>query len=287
MAVLDPAHQVNKKKAGVHLDRRSGRCTVRWSSDVTVAAMPRLSVIVPVYNEAANLPRVVERLLAAPCPIEREWIFVDDCSTDGSPQILRELATRHGLRLFEQPDNCGKGSAVRRGIAEATGDFIMIQDADFEYDPRDVPRLLEPLLADQADVVYGSRFRDGAPHVHRTYHYLVNRTLTLLSNATSGIYLTDMETCYKLFRADLLRAMQLTSNRFGIEVELTALIAKLPLRVIELPISYAPRNRLQGKKINWKDGLAALVHMVRYNYLRPVDQAFVDLPARYREPRDR
>jgi len=246
--------------------------------------MLKLSVIVPVYNEALNLPHVVERLLAAPCPIEREWIIVDDCSTDGSQQILRQVAERHPLRLIEQPQNGGKGSAVRRGIAEATGDFIMIQDADFEYDPRDVPRLLEPLLADQADVVYGSRFRDGAAQVHRTYHYLVNRALTLLSNATSGIYLTDMETCYKLFRADLLRAMKLNSNRFGIEVELTALIAKLPVRVVELPISYAPRNRLQGKKINWKDGVAALVHMVRYNYLVSPDDAFVDLPARYREP---
>ncbi|MBN2361636.1 MAG: glycosyltransferase family 2 protein, partial [Deltaproteobacteria bacterium] len=214
--------------------------------------MAKLSVIVPVYNEANHLPRVVERLMAAPCPIEREWIFVDDCSTDGSQQILRELAQRHPLRVFEQPQNGGKGSAVRRGIAEASGDFIMIQDADFEYDPCDVPRLLEPLLEDRADVVYGSRFRDGSAQVHRTYHYLVNRTLTLLSNATSGIYLTDMETCYKLFRADLLRAMKLSSKRFGIEVELTALIAKLPVRVVELPISYAPRNRLQGKKINWK-----------------------------------
>ena len=157
----------------------------------------------------------------------------------------------------------------------------MVQDADLEYDPDDVPTLLKPLLEDQADVVYGSRFKSNALQVHRTYHYFVNRFLTLLSNLFSGIYLTDMETCYKLFRADLIKSMDLTSRRFGIEVELTANIAKTSARIYELPISYHPRTRLQGKKINWRDGFAALYHLVHYNFFRSFDESFKDLPEKY------
>lgn len=246
---------------------------------------PRLSVVVPVYNEARHLAKVIEWLMASPCPIEREWIFVDDCSKDESLSILKALAPRHGYRIIEQNPNQGKGAAVIRGIREATGELIMIQDADFEYDPLDVPGLLTPLLEDRADVVYGSRFRANTQQVHRTYHYFVNRFLTILSNLLSGIYLTDMETCYKLFRADLLKAMNLTSRRFGIEVELTAHLAKTRARIFELPISYNPRTRLQGKKINWKDGFAALAHLVRFNLLISSEQAFSALPPRY-QPQD-
>ncbi|MCW3017275.1 MAG: putative glycosyltransferase, partial [Solirubrobacterales bacterium] len=155
-------------------------------------------------------------------------------------------------------------------------------DADAEYDPADIPRLLQPLLDDQADVVFGSRFRPDGIQVHRTFHYLINRVLTALSNLASGIYLSDMETCYKLFRADLVQAMNLRSQRFGIEIELTANVAKVHARIVELPISYFPRTRLAGKKINSRDGVAALWHMVHYNQLTSVDTAYRELPKRYR-----
>lgn len=243
--------------------------------------MPTLSVVVPVYNEARALEKVVELLYASPCPIEREWIFIDDCSTDGSLEVLKKLSERFSMRILEQKPNQGKGSAVIRGLQEASGDFVMIQDADFEYDPRDVPSLLAPLMENRADVVYGSRFKKSAFQVHRTYHYYVNRFLTIVSNLFSGIYLTDMETCYKIFRRDLIQSMRLQSKRFGIEVELTAYLGKVRARIYELPISYYPRSYLQGKKINWKDGVAALWHLVRFNWFTSFDEAFLNLPERY------
>jgi glycosyltransferase involved in cell wall biosynthesis len=241
----------------------------------------KASYVVPVYNEARHLEEVVDYLMRSPCPVEREWIFVDDCSKDDSLVILRKLAAKYGFRVIQQETNQGKGAAVIRGIQESTGDFILIQDADFEYDAADVPALLQPLIEGRADVTYGSRFKKSAYQVHRTYHYFVNRFLTVLSNLFSGLYLTDMETCYKVFRADLLKSMNLTSKRFGIEVELTAYIAKTAARVFELPISYYPRTRLQGKKINWKDGVAALWHLIRFNFLIKSEEAFRSLPKRY------
>ncbi len=241
-----------------------------------------LSLIVPVYNEQRQLAQVVHTLMASACPLKREWIFVDDSSTDGSLVILKQLQTQYGFKLIEQKPNQGKGCAVIRGFKEAQGDLIMIQDADFEYDAQDIPSLLQPLIENRADVVYGSRFKKNAPQIHRTYHYFVNRFLTLLSNLFSGIYLTDMETCYKVFRSDLLKSMQLKSKRFGIEVELTAYIAKARVRIYELPIAYFPRTQLQGKKINWKDGLAALFHLLRFNTLTSSEQAFTNLPEKYR-----
>ena len=248
-----------------------------------VSSSPTLSIIVPVYNEEAHLERIVRYLLGSQCPIAREWLFVDDHSNDGSLRILQELATKHDLRVIEQPFNQGKGAAVRRGIQEANGDFVLIQDADFEYDANDIPELLAPLLDGSADVVYGSRFKKSSMQVHRTYHYFVNRILTLLSNLLSGIYLTDMETCYKVFRADLIRSMRLTSDRFGVEVELTAYLAKTTARIFEVPIRYYPRSKLQGKKIGWRDGVAALWHLVRYNMVVSADEIFDELPERYRQ----
>lgn len=241
----------------------------------------KLSVIVPVFNEARLLPNFVPYLLAAPCPIEREFIFVDDCSTDESRAILQELQQKHGFRLLQQEQNHGKGAAIIKGIQAANGEFVLIQDADFEYDPRDVPALLEPVLGGRADVVFGSRFKKSSSQVHRTFHYFVNRFLTGVSNLLSGIYLTDMETCYKLFRAELLKTMNLKSQRFGIEVELTAYLAKTSARIHEVPIHYYPRSKLQGKKINWKDGVAALWHLVRFNWFVSSDEAFRDLPDKY------
>jgi glycosyltransferase involved in cell wall biosynthesis len=244
--------------------------------------MTKLSVVVPVYNEARQLEEVVRGLMKSPCPIEREWIFVDDESTDGSRDILRRLRDEFDFKLLEQSPNQGKGAAVIRGIREATGEFVVIQDADFEYDAHDIPNLLQPLLEGRADVVYGSRFKS-SHQVRRTYHYFVNRFLTILSNLMSGIYLTDMETCYKLFRSDVLKPMKLQSKRFGIEVEFTAYVAKTRARVFELPISYFPRTRLQGKKINWKDGVAALGHLIRFNWMTGIDDAFDlrKLPTKY------
>lgn len=242
----------------------------------------KLSLVVPVYNEVKNLRDVIPLLYSVPLPVESEWIFIDDKSTDGSLEVLRELSIKYPMKLLEQEKNQGKGAAVIRGFKEATGDLIMIQDADFEYDPKDIPKLVEPFLNNQADVVYGSRFKKTAVQVHRTYHYFVNRFLTLVSNLFSGIYLTDMETCYKIFRADLLKSMQLQSQRFGIEVELTAYLGKVRARIFELPISYFPRTRLQGKKINWKDGVAALRHLVHFNFFVSEKEMFVNLPKKYK-----
>ena len=243
-----------------------------------------LSVIVPVYNEAERLEWVLrDRLFAAPCPVEREWILVDDGSDDGTGPILDEAPewTSEPVHVLHKP-NGGKGTAVRAGLAHASGDFVMVHDADAEYDPLDIPPLLEPLLEDRADVVYGSRFRRERHQVHRTMHFFINRFLTLLSNVLSGIYLTDMETCYKLARTDLVQAMRLRSRRFEFEIEVTAYVAKTGARVYELPITYHPRTRLTGKKIGWRDGVAALWYLVRFNRLTPRAGAFAELPERYR-----
>lgn len=240
-----------------------------------------LSIIVPVFNEGRYLENVLHYLMRSECPIDREWIFIDDCSTDNSREILRRLKTQYQFQLIEHSKNEGKGQAVIHGITQARGTLVMIQDADFEYDVSDVPSLIAPLVENRADVIYGSRFRDGCYQVHRTYHYFINRFLTFLSNLLSGIYLTDMETCYKIFRSDLVKSMRLTSKRFGIEIELTAYIAKTSARIFELPIHYYPRTRLHGKKINWKDGVAALFHLVRFNFCVSIDQAFEKLPGAY------
>lgn len=244
--------------------------------------MSKLSLIVPVYNEERQLEAVIRNFMKISFPTSTEWIFIDDASKDNSVNILKRLSQEFPIKIIQQNPNQGKGAAVIRGIKEATGDFIVIQDADFEYDPRELPELLQPLLQDKADVVFGSRFKKTAFQVHRTYHYFVNRFLTVMSNLLSGIYLSDMETCYKLYRADLIKAMNLKSNRFGIEVELVAYTAKVRARIFELPISYFPRTRLQGKKINWKDGVAALFHLVRFNLLIKPSDAFTQIPERYR-----
>tara|TARA_B110001454_G_scaffold219057_1_gene249633 strand:+ start:75096 stop:75932 length:837 start_codon:yes stop_codon:yes gene_type:complete len=240
-----------------------------------------LSVIVPVYNEAGHLGAIIDYMFESPCVLKREWIFINDSSTDSSLTILKEKQAQYGFILIEQSPNQGKGAAIQRGIKACTGDLVVIQDADFEYDPQDVPSLLVPLLENRADVVFGSRFKKSSPQVHRTYHYFVNRFLTVLSNLSSGLYLTDMETCYKVFRGDLIRSMNLQSKRFGFEVEVTAYIAKTSSRVFELPIHYYPRTRLQGKKINWKDGVAALCHIFKFNFMIPVEKMFTDLPSKY------
>ncbi|MDH3629097.1 MAG: glycosyltransferase family 2 protein [Acidobacteriota bacterium] len=233
--------------------------------------MPLLSIVIPAYNEVATIRALIERVLAAPLPegVDRELIVVDDASDDGTASVLDEFDEHPQVRQFRQETNRGKGAALRRGFAEARGDFTVIQDADLEYNPKEYVRLLEPVLEDRADVVYGSRFSGGDAHrVLFFWHYVGNRFLTLLSNAVTNLNLSDMETCYKLFRTDLLRQIQLEENRFGFEPEVTAKISRLNVRFYEVGISYSGRTYAEGKKINWRDGMAALWCIFKYGLLR-------------------
>ena len=226
----------------------------------------KLSVVMPVYNERATLRYVVERVLSV-APMELELICVDDGSRDGSPEILAELQSEHAqLRVFQQPRNLGKGAALRRGIEEATGDFVIIQDADLEYDPHDYPALLDPLIQGKADVVYGSRFLGSGPHrVLYFWHSVGNWLLTLLSNCLTNINLSDMETCYKAFRREVIQSIPIQEDRFGFEPEITVKIAKRHLRIYEVGISYWGRTYEEGKKIGWKDGVRALWCLLKYS----------------------
>ncbi len=232
--------------------------------------MARLSIVIPVYNEAATLPEIVRRVFAAPVELEKEVILVDDGSTDGTRELYDAIRREHAdrkLKVLLHERNRGKGAALRTGFAEATGDIVLIQDADLEYDPADYPRLLAPILRGLADVVYGSRFVGGEAHrVLLFWHMIGNRLLTLVSNALTNLNLTDMETCYKVFRAEVLRGLRIRSDRFEFEPEITAKVARGGWRIYEVGISYAGRDYAEGKKITWIDGLKAVGAIIRYRF---------------------
>jgi glycosyltransferase involved in cell wall biosynthesis len=226
----------------------------------------KLSVVIPCYNEERWIRELVRRVQAVEIP--KEIIIVDDCSKDRTRDILRELESDE-VRVFFQTHNQGKGAALREGFRHATGDVVLVQDADLEYDPAEYPRLLQPIIEGRADVVYGSRFRGDSARVLYFWHYIANKMLTTLSNMFTNLNLTDMETCYKVFRREVLADIKLKSNRFGFEPEITAKIARKrarPWRVYEVPISYSGRTYEEGKKIGLKDAFTALYCIIRYRY---------------------
>ena len=224
---------------------------------------PRLSVVMPVYNERTTIDEIIARVLGVPLQIE--LIVVDDCSVDGTRDRLRHLQEQYGFTLLLQERNQGKGAALRRGFAAVTGDIVVIQDADLEYSPEEFPQLVELIIDGRADVVYGSRFL-GRHRVFMFTHYVGNRVLTLITNVLYNTMLTDMETCYKVMRREVLDGLNLRSNGFGIEPEMTAKIFKQGYRVYEVPITYDGRGYDEGKKIGWKDGIVALWVLLKYRF---------------------
>jgi glycosyltransferase involved in cell wall biosynthesis len=226
-----------------------------------------LSVIIPVYNEIGTLDDIVAAV--AGIPVDKEIILVDDGSTDGSREKLQEFEDRDGIKVLLHDRNRGKGAAIRTGIAVAEKDLVIIQDADLEYDPREIPALMQPIIDGKADVVYGSRFKGLGPHrVLYFWHYIGNQLLTLASNAFTNLNLTDIETCYKLFRRDVITSFTIEEARFGIEPEITAKIAAGGWRIYEMGISYSGRTYEEGKKIGWKDGVRAIWCILKYNLRR-------------------
>ena len=222
----------------------------------------KLSIVIPVYNEKDTLNTLLTRVEAV--DYEKEIVLVDDCSTDGTREIVENYKNKKGYTVLIHPLNRGKGAALRTGFAQASGDIIIIQDADLEYDPKDYGKLLEPILDGRADVVYGSRFLGGPHRVLFFWHYLGNMALTLLSNMLTNLNLTDMETCYKVFTRQVLESITLKCDRFGFEPEFTCKVSKRNFRIYEVPISYSGRDYSEGKKIGWKDGVAAIWYIIRF-----------------------
>ena len=229
----------------------------------------KLSIVIPVYNEAATISRIVDLVRSVDVGMEKEILLVDDCSRDGTREVLTEMGKGSAdLKVLFHEVNQGKGAALRTGFTAATGDVVLIQDADLEYDPREYPRLLAPILDGHADVVYGSRFLGGGPHrVVYYWHYLGNWLLTTLSNMMTNLNLTDMEVCYKVFRREVIQSIPLRENRFGFEVEITAKVAKRNLKIYEVPISYYGRDYSEGKKIGWQDGFSAIRCILKYRFV--------------------
>ncbi len=224
----------------------------------------RISIVIPIYNEKTFVRKVISRVEAT--NYHKEIILVDDCSTDGTRELLKEYEGLEGFKVFYHDENKGKGAALRTGFSHVTGDIIIVQDADLEYDPREYGVLLAPILDGRADVVYGSRFLGGPHRVLFFWHYLGNMFLTNLSNMFTNLNLTDMETCYKVFTKNVLDSITLTCDRFGFEPEFTSKVAKKKFRIYEVPISYSGRDYSEGKKIDWKDGVAALWFIFKFRF---------------------
>jgi glycosyltransferase involved in cell wall biosynthesis len=229
------------------------------------SSAPTLSVVIPCFNEVETIEQIARAVLAS--PVERkEIIVVDDCSTDGTREILGSTVEPLVARVLYHERNRGKGAALRTGFAAATGDIVVVQDADLEYDPQEYPRLIAPILAEKADVVYGSRFSGGESHrVLYFWHSVGNWVLTLVSNAFTNLNLTDMETCYKAFRREVIQSIRIEEDRFGFEPEITAKVAKMGCRIYEVGVSYSGRTYREGKKIGWRDGVRAMWCIVKYN----------------------
>ncbi len=227
----------------------------------------KLSIVIPIYNEAEHLEEILRQINAVEIGMEKELILVDDCSTDGTREILEKLQNlaENTAKIFYHEINRGKGATLRTGFQHITGEITLIQDADLEYDPQDYPKLLEPILANKADVVYGSRFMGGRQE-GLLRSYLANRFLTFLSNLVNGTKLTDMETCYKVIKTDILKDISLCSDRFGFEPEITAKLAKRKCNIVDVPISYRGRDYHEGKTVSWKDGVAAVFHILRFRF---------------------
>jgi glycosyltransferase involved in cell wall biosynthesis len=230
----------------------------------------KLSIIIPVFNEINTISTLVNAVQSVPLGgLEKEMIIVDDCSTDGTRDLLKGNLPGEGCRVIFHERNQGKGAALRTGFAEATGDIVLVQDADLEYDPREYPKLLKPILDGRADVVYGSRFVGSEEkRVLFFWHYVGNKILTMFSNMVTNLNLTDIETGYKVFRREILEKIRIEENRFGFEPEITAKLARQKCRIYEVGISYSGRTYAEGKKINWKDGISALICIFKYNFFR-------------------
>jgi len=232
-------------------------------SNPTGGGKPKLSVIIPVFNEKNTILDIIDKVRAVDIP--KEIIIIDDGSTDGTLDILKELKLPD-VRVFFHEKNSGKGSALRTGFARAEGDLVIIQDADLEYDPAEYPALIEPLISGGADVVYGTRFAGGTHRVLFFWHYLGNKFLTLMSNMLTNLNLTDMETCYKAMKSSIAKRLDIRSRRFGVEPEMTAKFSKMKCRIYEVPISYYGRDYGEGKKITWRDGIAAIWHILKFTF---------------------
>ena len=223
-----------------------------------------LSVVIPVYNEAKTVRELIARVQSV--PLDKEIIIVDDASSDGTREVLGEFKNREGITVLFHEKNQGKGAALRTAFQQVKGDIVIIQDADLEYDPQEYGKLIKPILDGKADAVYGSRFLGGPHRVLLFWHYVGNKILTLFSNMLTNLNLTDMETCYKVFKASLLKQFTIESNRFGVEPEITTKLAKLKCRIYEVDISYSGRDYTEGKKINWKDGIAAFYWIIKFTF---------------------
>lgn len=227
----------------------------------------KLSIVIPIYNEVEHLEEILNQIDVVDIGMEKELILVDDCSTDGTREILESLQNSedNSAKIFYHEINRGKGATLRTGFQHVTGDITLIQDADLEYDPQDYPKLLQPILENKANVVYGSRFMEGRQH-GLLRSYLANRFLTSLSNFVNGTKLTDMETCYKVIKTDILKDITLRSDRFGFEPEITAKLARRKCKIVDVPISYRGRDYHEGKTVSWKDGVAAIFHIIRFRF---------------------